>query len=96
LTLHPVSDCVRTIAAMTLEYSDAIDYMQPMVIHQQLLYHRASSGKATAAALAVALLLCRVAHSLNQVQAHSEDQEDAGDLQPLLSLGEDCTQQTHM
>jgi len=82
---------------MTLEYSDAIDYtLQPMVIHQQLLYHRASSGKATAAALAVALLLCRVAHSLNQVQAHSEDQEDAGDLQPLLSLGEDCTQQTHM
>ena len=56
----------------------------------------ASSGKATAAALAVALLLCRVAHSLNQVQAHSKHQEDASDLQPLLSLGKDCTQQTHM
>ncbi len=81
---------------MSLEYSYAIDYtLQPLVIHQQLLYHRASSGKATAA-LAVALLLCRVADGLDQVQAHSKDQEDAGDLQPLLPLGEDCTQQTHM
>lgn len=77
---------------LTLEYSDAIDYiLQPPVIHQQLFHHRVSSGKATTAALAIALLLCRVAHGLNQVQAHSKDQEDASDLQPLLSLGEDCT-----
>ena len=44
-------------------------------------------------AFSICLLLCRVAHSLNQVQAHSKNQKDTGDLQPLVALGEDCTTQ---
>lgn len=41
--------------------------------------------------LAVRLLLGRVAHCLNQVQAHSKDQEGCSDLQAPLSLSEHCS-----
>ena len=47
------------------------------------------------ALLAVGLLLSGVAHSLNQVQADSKDQEDGYHLEALLTLGEDCRQHSN-